>query len=200
MKLLYGDAFTLAERQEYKTIIQFNTIRNLHLMIKNMGQYNLTFEDESKVQEASEFMERSQALLLSDGIDCKDWVTQGAVVLTPDLVRIMSSLWSDPGLRAVQAFTFEFGLSDMACVFLDKLEQIAQDEYIPDNQDILHTRKKTSGLVEMFFDYMGCSFHICDVGGQRSERRKWMHCFDDAKAVIFVAALSDYDLNLQEGT
>jgi len=42
------------------------------------------------------------------------------------------------------------------------------------------------------------SFQMIDVGGQRSERKKWIHCFDDAKAVIFVAALSDYDVILNE--
>ena len=39
---------------------------------------------------------------------------------------------------------------------------------------------------------------MLDVGGQRSERKKWIHCFDEAKAVIFIAALSDYDLFLFE--
>ena len=39
---------------------------------------------------------------------------------------------------------------------------------------------------------------MLDVGGQRSERKKWIHCFDEAKAVIFIAALSDYDLYLSE--
>ena len=39
---------------------------------------------------------------------------------------------------------------------------------------------------------------MLDVGGQRSERKKWIHCFDEAKAVIFIAALSDYDLTLFE--
>ena len=32
-----------------------------------------------------------------------------------------------------------------------------------------------------------------DVGGQRNERKKWIHCFDSVTAVIFVAAISEYD-------
>lgn len=43
-----------------------------------------------------------------------------------------------------------------------------------------------------------CHFRLFDVGGQRSERRKWIHCFGDVKAVLFVAALSAYDMFLFE--
>jgi hypothetical protein len=37
-----------------------------------------------------------------------------------------------------------------------------------------------------------------DVGGQRNERRKWIHCFEDVTAVMFVAAISEYDQMLYE--
>ena len=42
------------------------------------------------------------------------------------------------------------------------------------------------------------TFRVVDVGGQRSERRKWIQCFDDVKAVLFVVALNGYDMTLFE--
>ena len=39
---------------------------------------------------------------------------------------------------------------------------------------------------------------IVDVGGARSERRKWIQCFNDVRAVLFVCALSGYDRTLFE--
>ena len=44
----------------------------------------------------------------------------------------------------------------------------------------------------------GVRIRITDVGGQRNERKKWIHCFDNVTAIIFFAALSEYDQNLYE--
>lgn len=39
---------------------------------------------------------------------------------------------------------------------------------------------------------------MVDVDGQRSERRKWIHCFESVMSIIFLVALSEYDQVLAE--
>ena len=48
------------------------------------------------------------------------------------------------------------------------------------------------------FDIKFLNYRLVDVGGERTERRKWIHCFEDVTAIIFCAALSCYDLKLAE--
>ena len=43
-----------------------------------------------------------------------------------------------------------------------------------------------------------CVYRMFDVGGQRSERKKWIHCFEGVTAIIFIVAMSEYDLTLVE--
>jgi hypothetical protein len=42
------------------------------------------------------------------------------------------------------------------------------------------------------------SIHMVDVGGQRSERKKWIHNFESVTSIIFCTALSEYDQVLLE--
>jgi guanine nucleotide-binding protein subunit alpha len=37
-----------------------------------------------------------------------------------------------------------------------------------------------------------------DVGGQRSERKKWIHCFENVNCLLFLVAISGYDQCLVE--
>jgi hypothetical protein len=69
---------------------------------------------------------------------------------------------------------------------------------MPTNQDILYAKLRTIGIVETVFELGGYSYRMVDVGGQRSERKKWIRAFDDVNAVIFVASISAYDQIIAE--
>ncbi|KAJ3610364.1 hypothetical protein NHX12_022456 [Muraenolepis orangiensis] len=64
--------------------------------------------------------------------------------------------------------------------------------------DILRVRVPTTGIIEYPFDLKVVLFRLVDVGGQRSERKKWIHCFESVTVIIFLVALSEYDQVLYE--
>lgn len=118
--------------------------------------------------------------------------------LPADMGKLIESLWSDPVIPRLMERRDEFYLMDNAEYFLNSVARIATDTYIPTQEDVLHARSKTFGVSETRFQTGDMSIHLVDVGGQRSERSKWIHSFDSVTSVIFCVALSEYDQVLLE--
>lgn len=55
------------------------------------------------------------------------------------------------------------------------------------------TRLITTGVGTIEVSEPPFSYSVVDVGGQRNERKKWMHCFDDVKAIVFFISLAGYN-------
>ena len=83
----------------------------------------------------------------------------------------------------------EYQLNDSASYYLNALDRISMPDYIPTVQDVLRTRVKTTGIVETRFLFKTLSFKMIDVGGQRSERKKWIHCFEGTINITDINAL-----------
>jgi len=110
----------------------------------------------------------------------------------------MKELWADPGVQKAVARGHEFALHDNLLYFFNSLDRFFQPDWLPNNQDMLHSRLRTTGITETLFELGQLNFQMMDVGGQRSERKKWIHCFDGVQCLLFMVALSGYDQSLLE--
>lgn len=123
-----------------------------------------------------------------------DPATPFDVRLKADIVQ----LWSDPGVASLLTRQSEFYLMESAPFFYRELDRVTGPDYVPTEADVLRARTKTTGIYETRFTMGNLSIHMFDVGGQRSERKKWIHCFEAVTSIIFCVALSEYDQVLVE--
>merc|ERR1719443_1580487 len=114
------------------------------------------------------------------------------------LVDPLELLWKDAGVEEAIERAAEYQLNDSTRYFWERSDEILKPDYMPTAQDVLRARVRTTGIVQQNFQIKDKKYTMFDVGGQRNERRKWIHCFDNVTAVIFVTAISEYDQVLYE--
>ncbi|KAI6190423.1 Guanine nucleotide binding protein (G-protein) domain containing protein [Aphelenchoides bicaudatus] len=185
IQILHAQGFTKIELEERRSLVYSNTIRTVVELIEFMPKLGMKYSNP-----------KNNAV----GKQIKKYVEAGLEfeVFTPEIRDKLKSLWADIGIRETFNHRNLFQCNDSSLHFLNNLDRISTPNYMPTNEDILHTRIPTTGVVQFNFMCNGIEFSIVDVGGQRSERRKWLHVFDDTNAIIYVCAISEYDQRLRE--
>ncbi|CAD6198032.1 unnamed protein product [Caenorhabditis auriculariae] len=186
MQILHSNGFSEEEINEKRAIVFNNTVSSMCTILKAMdGVLHLPLEDLQKESDKAIVMRVQEA-------------GEESEPLTEEVSRAVQSLWSDPGVKKAFEMRSEYQLPDSAKYFLDNCARISEPGYRPSEQDILYSRVATTGVVEVKFKIKELDFRVFDVGGQRSERRKWIHCFDNVESIIFITAISEYDQVLFE--
>lgn len=185
MKIIHEGGFTNEDNKQYKPVVYSNTVQSLVAIIRAMGTLRISFAESDR--EADAKMVLDVVARMEDTEPFSD-----------ELLAAMKRLWADSGVQECFGRSNEYQLNDSAKYFLDSLDRLAHANYMPTEQDILRTRVKTTGIVEIQFNFKKLHFRLFDVGGQRSERKKWIHCFEDVTAIIFCVAMSEYDQVLHE--
>nr|XP_020476787.1 guanine nucleotide-binding protein G(q) subunit alpha-like [Monopterus albus] len=185
MRIIHGRGYSEEDRRGFTRLVYQNILTAMQAMIQAMNTLQIPYKYEHNQANAS----------IISGVDV-DKVT----TLTSLYVDAVKSLWSDPGIQECYSRKREYQLSDSTKYYLNDLDRIADAAYLPTQQDVLRVRVPTTGIIEYHFDLEKVVFRMVDVGGQRSERRKWIHCFEKVTSIMFLVALSEYDQVLVEST
>jgi len=184
MKILYSSAhgFTDDEKKTYVSTIHqniYSDMRELLKVAKDSGEL-----DGVKNQDAVAEFDTWDKKIAMKG-------EQRDVLLSLWEDPVIVNLWENRGEKKIQ-------VQDALEYNMDNIERITKEGFLPTVPDILRSRVRTTGVVEDHFTMDGREFEMYDVGGQRNERRKWIHSFENVTSVIFVAAISEYNQVLFE--
>uniref|UniRef100_A0A8C6PSA2 Guanine nucleotide binding protein (G protein), alpha transducing activity polypeptide 2 n=1 Tax=Nothobranchius furzeri TaxID=105023 RepID=A0A8C6PSA2_NOTFU len=169
MKILHQGGYTREEQMEFRAIIYGNILQSALAIIRGMEMLGIDFGTPSAQEDAQKLQN------LSDSIE------EGT--MPPELADVIKKLWKDSGVQAAFERAAEYQLNDSA-VYTWLMFRLSRSG-----------RAAISSQNNRCADFLNRMF---DVGGQRSERKKWIHCFEGVTCIIFCGALSAYDMVLVE--
>uniref|UniRef100_A0A3Q3VUC9 Guanine nucleotide-binding protein subunit alpha n=1 Tax=Mola mola TaxID=94237 RepID=A0A3Q3VUC9_MOLML len=183
MRIIHGRGYSDEDKRGFTRLVYQNIFTAMQAMIQAMNALQIPYKCENNKVNAD----------LVSGVNVKK-----VTALTNAHAEAIKSLWGDPGIQECYSRKREYQLSDSAKYYLNDLDRIAASPYLPTQQDVLRVRVPTTGIIEYPFELENVVFRMVDVGGQRSERRKWIHCFEKVTSIMFLVALSEYDQALVE--
>ncbi|EXJ68633.1 uncharacterized protein A1O5_08427 [Cladophialophora psammophila CBS 110553] len=186
MRIIHSSGFQDDERVQVKAVIFSNVVIAFRVLYEIMQDEGIDFADENN-EAYAEYLENINA-----DVDAHEAFRDKRVK------EAMIALWKDAGVQMAVAKGHEFALHDNLTFYFDNINRMFEPDWLPNDQDMLHARLRTTGITETVFELQQLTFRMMDVGGQRSERKKWIHCFEGVQCLLFMAALSGYDQCLVE--
>ena len=184
MRIIHQIPFTATEVETFRRLVFVNIVQGMRAILDAMEEWDGEFEND----ELAGFL----PLFITYPDIAQD------EPFPESYLRPLQLLWKDEGVQSAYRRGNEAAIPENLSYYFADLERLFKADYRPNDADILRCRNKTTGIIETTFPLDDRVYRIFDVGGQRSERKKWIHCFENVTAVLFLVALSGYDCCLAE--
>jgi len=191
IKLIHQKKLTAKELTVAGNSLHQNVVDCMKALLnarKNFGMYELDEEGKKTEEDLFEWDENQR--------------------LTPEMGKRILRLFNSEAIQKTYARRSEFWLLDSFSYYIKNLERFIEPDWTPTEEDAVMARIRTTGIVvtnleekveqENKDDPDKLLFQVVDVGGQRNERKKWIHCFDDVRCVLFIDNLAGYNQVLFE--
>ncbi|CAL8078853.1 unnamed protein product [Calicophoron daubneyi] len=217
IKIIHESGYTRDECLQHKPVIYSNTIQSMIAIIRAMGQLYIDFECQERADDARtlfEHVEEMESGRFSSevyGAITRLWGDNG---VQECFRRSREYQLNDSAYYLNNSFKINcHKLCTHHSALSGKLFQLSGPIGFPrlraePTRCVENPRKNNRHCRNSVYlqriklqhrrTFEDMQYWLLDVGGQRSERKKWIHCFEGVTAIIFVAALSEYDLGLAE--
>ncbi|XP_012942619.1 guanine nucleotide-binding protein G(o) subunit alpha isoform X2 [Aplysia californica] len=224
VRLHHGDQFPPEERRKYHDQIMQNVATGLVQLMEHMERMGLKFDSPDTERLSDDFRKKhprvSFVALIKKFKEADDEAEEICPATTkaeltkrlssldvyqPEspIVDHMHTLWADPSMQYCFSRRLKFDtdkLTQSSEYFLQHIGRICSADYVASIQDIMYICWPTLGIQEHTFRVDQLLYRMVDVAGQRSMRKKWIHFFEEAVAVLFFVSLASYDEPLEEDT
>eukprot|EP01084_Bolivina_argentea_P319548 554243_1 len=195
LRTIHGNGWTKEDRLTFVDHIHAQIIEQMKLAIECV---EFLAEEEAEEQQGDDYKRPDdfnglQALSDEGQKACNVVQSVKDPKLTHEVAEACKTLWCEAEIKKIYEMRATMKIEDSSAYFWDKTDKVIESGYVPDETDILLVRYRTTGVIDQKFTIKKNIFHVFDVGGQKSERKKWIHCFEHVTAVIFVVSLSCYD-------
>jgi len=190
LRVIYK-GFALADIARYRTVLASNTIESMQLLLTTYGDMKSTsLSDDQVLESPSSFNMRSKVVrdvMKSERLDSQ-------------VAKAIEYLWTIPEVKAIynQRETLKLNIPWAAPHYFENATTWINQDIALTTKDIIYAKINTTGISVLDFDVGNIKFELIDVGGNRSERWKWMCCRDTLDVIVFVVALDGYNLVLEE--
>jgi len=162
-----------SEKMKFTSVIKHNTLKS--------------FKDFLNVMDLRE-------IEIDNKLKAKVEIIENAEELDDEVGTAIEKVWGSKKMKKnYERVEVHLQIPTNSPYFWKMATAVAAENYEPSKDDIIQAKIRTIGIQETHFVFDSIKFMMVDVGGQRSERRKWLHCFSNITAVIFLTAIDEYD-------
>ena len=186
LSFLWRDVFK-EEKNNFKPVVHFKILQFMKSIVEVMDHVHISYSSPECAKDGKKILQ----------VSCSD---ANDYTLSPEITDSLKALWADSGVQECYAKCKEYQLNQCAGYFFEDLDRFCDSSYVPSDRDVFRARALTTGITETTFELKNLVFSLIDASKLQTERRKWLHCFQNATAIVYCVALSSYNQFLSKET
>ncbi|KAI9183383.1 hypothetical protein H9P43_004300 [Blastocladiella emersonii ATCC 22665] len=184
IKLIHKINLTPQELKDITRSLRKNALECITILVNQANTFGYPLDGED-IKSSASMIEALDLEELDEEVD-------------PNLVAAAQALWVHDSIKQTYARRSEFWILEAVEFYMEHIARFAEDDFEPTEEDIVMARVMTVGILQTDIPIPPINVTLVDVGGQRNERRKWIHAFDNVNGILFLCNLAGYNSVLFE--